>query len=254
LGLHPGASNPNRRWSEEKWEGIIEAAVLRGFRVLVFGTRVEWTMHAPPHVEAMCEETDDLLWQCEQLARCQFFIGCDSGFAHVAGVLGMPGDVLFFSTDPKDVIDRYPNLNGIHTFRQIEKEPTRSLNKEDPVADEAREMLDVPAVVNACKWGKLTQTRECVDLQPEQNLRRYKLLVIAGGDSPIVGDLATFCDVRRGAKGTAELAAADLVVVVHQRGTMVRNPDGSAPWLYLNDKTDPEAARRAVREILSARG
>lgn len=133
ISIHSGASNPNRAWPAEKWEELGQSLLSRGFNLCWLGTVDE------PHINGYLEidgsivtskkiENKDLYFQSTLLAESSYFIGNDSGFCHVAGILGLEGSVIFSATDPNNVIKRYEKLKPVvpNDFK-----PTSSINSDD---------------------------------------------------------------------------------------------------------------------------
>lgn len=129
VGLHPGASNPNRRWGAERWEELAYSLRDRGWTVHWLGTSDEIGF-SDKNIFKLSDISDDLMQQARHLSLMGYFIGNDSGFAHIAGILGIPGLVIFGNTHPDHVICRYPELKGVHRF-DSDRQPTRSLAQED---------------------------------------------------------------------------------------------------------------------------
>jgi ADP-heptose:LPS heptosyltransferase len=148
VSIHPWASNPNRRWITDKWNTLVNQLVVRGYHVQWLGTRGEFGFNAE-HVDKLSDGNSDLLWQARRLAQSHFFVGCDSGFAHIAGMLGVSGAVLFTSTQAKNVICQYPSLRGVEVFAKLGAEPSRSLLIDDPVAERAKEEITVSMVLES---------------------------------------------------------------------------------------------------------
>lgn len=120
--VHLQASNPNRDWLRDQWtETLME--ISKTDTVYLLGRRAEFKVKGDNIVD-LSLESDNLLWQAERLATANYFIGVDSGFCHIAGILGIPGKVLFFNTKAEDVIARYQSLEGIDSFGGME--PSRS--------------------------------------------------------------------------------------------------------------------------------
>jgi hypothetical protein len=111
IALHPGASNPNRRWKTEQWLTLGRELQSIGCDLLWLGTKDEPGFSSSRSIK-LSDIDECLVAQTKQLATCSYFIGCDSSFAHVAGILGIPGVVLFFATKPANVICRYPSLTS----------------------------------------------------------------------------------------------------------------------------------------------
>ncbi len=165
VALHPGASNPNRRWSEDKWRELAFEIRDRGFDVLWLGTRDEYGFNAKG-ITKLSDADPSLVGQAKKLAESDYFIGCDSGFAHIAGVLGVPGLVIFLNTHPKDVIESYPSLKGVHCFERLTLQPSRSLVPNCWKTNVLRECLGVEEVLNASSFGAIGCTPGIRDEEP----------------------------------------------------------------------------------------
>ena len=125
VAIHPSASTPNRRWLTDRWDELVSRLVGSGYAVIWLGTADEYGFNAE-HVSKLSDLNSDLLWQSKQLARSHFFIGTDSGFAHIAGMLGVSGAVIFTATSAENVISQYRSLRGVEVFDKLGVEPTRS--------------------------------------------------------------------------------------------------------------------------------
>ena len=144
--IHTSASNPNRQWTKKNWFDLASSIESTGQTVCFLGTKSEWGFsNESGTIKKLSDLTDDLVAQSKTLSGCRHFIGNDSGFCHIAGILGIDGYVLFFNTHPDQVISRYPSLEGIHQFDSI-GEPTRSLNPQDPKSCDAISKMTVDFV------------------------------------------------------------------------------------------------------------
>ena len=142
--LHPASSNPNRRWDEEKWTKLAYAIRDSGSEVQWLGTRDEFGF-TDKGIHKLSDDNSNLVWQARQVAKASFFVGGDSGFGHIAGVLGIPGIILFGNTHPNDVIDCYESLRGVHKFTSYEQ-PSRSLKPDCPKSMDAMNRIEVDDV------------------------------------------------------------------------------------------------------------
>lgn len=148
VAIHTGASNPNRRWSDIRWHRLALYLSFAGYSVWFFGTKNEFGISGE-YYKKLSDFRDNLWWQTLQLAKCSYFLGTDSGFCHLAGVLGVPGKVLFTSTDPMSVLHRYSNLNAISPFSEkLGLLPSLSLNKDDEMAKRCQEALTLESVLD----------------------------------------------------------------------------------------------------------
>ena len=202
VAIHASASTPLRRWSEPSWESVGTALVRRGLRCLWLGTQSDFSMHGEGHTKAADIVGEGLLEQVDMLSHCSYFIGNDSGFAHVAGMLGIPGLVLFSITEPEHVIKHYPTLRDIKGYALAGVEPSRSLRNDDPNATismaaikPSMVLAKVPLVGGVSPYyaqcpltGRLPRVlvagpyKGCEDLQ--------KWFNVASAESPISGELA----------------------------------------------------------------
>ena len=126
--VHTSASNRNRQWSDDKWRDLANELVKRGWRVVFLGKRSEFGFNEEG-IKNYSDIDTGLLPQMRCLAVANAFVGCDSGFAHVAGILGVPGVVLFGNTSEDHVIAEYPSLKGVDAYDKVEYGPTRSLKR-----------------------------------------------------------------------------------------------------------------------------
>lgn len=243
VAIHPGSSNPNRRWSEEKWTELAYQLRDRGFAVTFFGTSDEFGFHDEGIFKAS-DFTEDLLEQSKGLAGCSSFVGCDSGFSHVAGMLGVPGVVLFFTTYPEDVIDKYTTLKGVSAYEKLGIVPTRSFDPKDQVSKAASDGLTVGEVLDALGVSAIECTPQ------ERNPRAPSMRQIAVvGRCPEADMLAS------------QLSEYYITEVVDEKPTngdfqavIVVDPAGFGRLTVGNkevnlDISDAEDVRRALREL-----
>jgi len=145
--IHPSASNPNRLWKDSRWDQVAYHLASCGLDVVWLGTKDEYGFNDYTNgIYCLSDTTEDLLGQVQFLAKCSYFLGVDSGFAHVAGLLGVPGKVLFFNTEARHVIARYSTLFGIDAYKG--EVPTRSLDPEDKFSRKYAKDLSVDDVID----------------------------------------------------------------------------------------------------------
>lgn len=125
--LHPASSNPNRMWPIGYWQDLAYSLTSAGFTVGWLGTKYDFGQ-TKGRMEKLSSINETLLWQAKVISQSKYFIGNDSGFAHIAGILGKRGYVIFSNTRPENVIARYPSLTAI---TPQDFEPTMSLNPQD---------------------------------------------------------------------------------------------------------------------------
>jgi ADP-heptose:LPS heptosyltransferase len=91
--LHPGATDPRRRWPAAKFAAVGDALAAHGTRVVVTGTAPEASLVADV-VAAMHQEAENLCGCLSLgglaglLARCQVVVSNDSGPLHLAAAVG----------------------------------------------------------------------------------------------------------------------------------------------------------------------
>jgi ADP-heptose:LPS heptosyltransferase len=95
VALHPGASDPRRRWPAAKFAAVGDALALRGLQPVVTGTLPEQPL-AREISEAMEQPVADLCGQlgikalAGLLSRCALVVSNDTGPLHLAAALGTP--------------------------------------------------------------------------------------------------------------------------------------------------------------------
>lgn len=177
VAIHAGASNPNRRWHYENWGKIALSFQEAGYHVYWLGTKEEYGF-SMEGITKLSDISDSLVYQAQMLGGCQYFLGNDSGFAHIAGLLGIRGAVTFFSTDPQDVIGCYPQLNPISVYEKVGI-PSRSLNIDDPSAYKAMDVMTVEDVLKPFNISASTCTppQKVVDVhlayKPSSSLAKF---------------------------------------------------------------------------------
>lgn len=234
VAIHAGASNPNRRWHYENWGKVALSFQEAGYHVYWLGTKEEYgfTMDG---VTKLSDISDGLVFQSQMLAGCTHFLGNDSGFAHIAGLLGIRGAVAFFSTDPSDVVGEYPQITPIHVFDKVGI-PSRSLNIDDPSAYRAMDAMTVGDVLKPFGISESTRT-------PPQKVS----------------------DVHLAYKPSSSLAK--FLKYLKQDYVMIKDHEGTSghPLLYFLDGAsyvqkgdkkyriscaNPEILKRGIREVL----
>ena len=241
VAIHPWASNPNRRWLDHKWESLVAQLVRRNFHVVWLGTCDEFG-YSDSHVTKLSDSSSDLLWQSYQLANSHFFIGCDSGFAHVAGMLGVSGSVVFTATEAKNVISRYSSLVGVEIFDKLGVSPTRSLKAEDDPSDTIKELIQPGDVLRSLNLDKLACAGEDVSNRHEAVRYRIRIVDESSGKHEITSELSKQFDVVD-VDYDAKLIITDESVrsdKTHLREVMVKS---SFP---------PELIQRILREIINS--
>lgn len=252
IALHPGASNPNRRWSEERWEELATKLVARGLFVIWLGPKDEFGFTNERMFKAS-DKSDCLVDQSKLLASSHFFIGNDSGFCHVAGLLGVPGCVIFSATHPDTVIKHYPLLTGVHAFDKLGIEPTRSLDVKDSVSLWAADSVLVDEVLNSTPYGDWPEV-----VKPpsgERHATRHTLLALEPTTlkaASYLDDLEEFFGIHRFPTLPDDWSGFDAVVTVDVPNTTLFNGEPWKPNVYLSTAQPIEVARRMIREVINS--
>jgi ADP-heptose:LPS heptosyltransferase/GT2 family glycosyltransferase len=105
IGLHPGAGNPQKRWSKENFIALGKLLTGQGFFLMVFGGPEEKelaeqvALKTGPGAVSMSGGRD-LRATLALIRHCRAFISNDSGLAHCAAALAVPTLTIFGPTDP----------------------------------------------------------------------------------------------------------------------------------------------------------
>jgi len=110
--IHPSSSNPNRNWGKSNYLDLANSLGMAGNRVAFLGTKYE-PGFSSGNVVNLSDISEDLVWQSSILKSAKYFVGNDSGFCHIAGILKVKGIVLFFNTKPENVVKYYPTLHAL---------------------------------------------------------------------------------------------------------------------------------------------
>jgi heptosyltransferase III len=109
IAVHPGASDPQRRWPTHSFAEVINALLHLEYPVLLLAGPFEAKVlkQVRKHIEPRLRpgmltvlENAPLLKVAVQLQQSRFFLGNDSGIGHLAGLLGVPMLGIFGPTDP----------------------------------------------------------------------------------------------------------------------------------------------------------
>jgi lipopolysaccharide heptosyltransferase II len=95
VGIHPGASNPVRRWNPERFAAVIDLLVEeRGVQVLLFEEKEGDSNEITPRHWVRRIKTD-LRCFMSLVTQCDLLLCSDSGPMHIANALGVPVTALF---------------------------------------------------------------------------------------------------------------------------------------------------------------
>ncbi len=101
VAIHPGSGGyaPARRWEAAKWAALADAVAARyGAQIVLVGTGADGAdaVHAQMAAPALNLAGQTTLSQLASvLARCDLFLGADSGVMHLAAAVGVPLVALF---------------------------------------------------------------------------------------------------------------------------------------------------------------
>jgi heptosyltransferase III len=97
VAIHAGSGSPRKTWPLERWHTV--AAALR--RPILWITGEADAAGAPPVGPHLCQAHHwPLAVLAAALARCDQYLGHDTGVSHLAAAVGAPGLALFGPTDP----------------------------------------------------------------------------------------------------------------------------------------------------------
>jgi ADP-heptose:LPS heptosyltransferase len=105
LALHPGSGSERKNWPASKWAALLERLIAgTDWRIVLVGGEAEGerlqelSRLAPPdRLEVF--QSRPLVEVAARLRTCSLFVGHDSGISHLAAALGLPGLVLWGSTN-----------------------------------------------------------------------------------------------------------------------------------------------------------
>lgn len=105
VGMHIGASVPNKTWPAEHWARLADLLLKEGYGVVLFGGRAEGSaeravrnrMRLQPLSLVGCTTPREL---AAAISRCNLFLGGDTGATHIASLVGVPIVALMGATDP----------------------------------------------------------------------------------------------------------------------------------------------------------
>jgi len=104
VGMHVGASTPNKTWPAHHFAELARRLIGDGFGVALFGgsseaAAGEAVAAAAPGCVSLVRRTG-LRELAACLARCSLFVGGDTGATHIAALVGTPTVCLMGATDP----------------------------------------------------------------------------------------------------------------------------------------------------------
>jgi heptosyltransferase-3 len=134
VALHPGAGSPVKYWSSDRFRELaceIMRSVTRNL-LIVGGPAEQGLAHLigpkAPGVSLRFAEDLPLGLLAGALARCQAFVGNDSGISHLAAGLGVPSVVLFGPTSPAHWAPRGKHVRILYDTRGCSACESRTLS------------------------------------------------------------------------------------------------------------------------------
>lgn len=105
IAIHPGASQPSKRWQPESWRRLVRRLHERGNAVVILGSPSERhgifrTFSEEIHAFSMDVVTESLPRVLESMSRAEVLVGMDSFSVHAGHALGIPVVVLHGPFDP----------------------------------------------------------------------------------------------------------------------------------------------------------
>jgi heptosyltransferase-2 len=133
LALHPGSGSDRKNWPEQRWAELLQKLIdLTRFNLLLVGgeaegERLQRLAAALPPSRTRVAQSMPLTELARLLARCQGFIGHDSGISHLAAALELPLLLLWGTTEesiwrppgPKVTLLRHPDGLDLLTPEQV---------------------------------------------------------------------------------------------------------------------------------------
>jgi heptosyltransferase-2 len=101
LALHPGSGSEQKNWPEAKWKEVLEILALKTeWKFFLIGGEAEGSRchrlaAVLPPGRAVIAQDLPLVELAKKIKSCAAFIGHDSGIAHLAAALDLPGFVLW---------------------------------------------------------------------------------------------------------------------------------------------------------------
>jgi len=204
VAIHTGASNPARRWSQENFRNLAYKIVENGGSVLFLGSG-DFEFE-DDRIVCASKISRSIYDQAHMLYLCDAYIGNDSAFAHMAGIMGVPGTVLFSLSTPEQVIARYRSLRGLSAATRLNIVPSRTLKNDDINARKCMDALSVEEVFGSLGtqiWEKYKNVKKKrpapytpPDIKKVQVNKQSTMLVVLPGMWVGGGEIATASLVR----------------------------------------------------------
>lgn len=108
VALHPGSGSAAKRWPAERFAAVARLASAAGYQPLLLAgeadaealAETQAALRRQGETAAAVAQGQPIATVAALLARCAGYVGCDSGVAHLAGLVGTPTVAVFGPTDP----------------------------------------------------------------------------------------------------------------------------------------------------------
>jgi len=148
VAFHTTATNPNRHVDKSVWDQLAYSFSKAGWVVYFMGTSSDYGFADPKRrIYKVSDFEESLLGQAELLATCSLFVGVDSGFLHISGILGINGYCLLTNTG-YNVLENYSQIKSIDNFDKLGLQPTHSLQ---PYCETSKFLADSITAEQVCK-------------------------------------------------------------------------------------------------------
>lgn len=107
IAVHPKASAEHRCWPIPRWRTFL-ASIPAEYKAIILGNSSEGLEDLAIDGTKFSEHE-----QMQILSTAKYFVGVDSCFAHLAGLLNIDSTVLFGPSDPRHVVARYPRTKTV---------------------------------------------------------------------------------------------------------------------------------------------
>jgi len=208
LAIHTTATNPNRHIPKNVWDEVAYSASKAGWHVYFLGTSGDYGFtDKVNHIYKVSDWTEDLLEQTQLLATCSRFVGIDSGFIHISGVLGVESSCILTNTG-YNVIQRYPTVLGIENFDELGLQPTHSLQPYCPVSKALAESITADQI---CEFLGISH---CQSYTKTDTSRKIKVKISNDADNTLPDYLDGF-QIVDDEEDVHLILVKDLMVEIH---------------------------------------
>ena len=116
VAVHVDPTAIHRKWPFHYWSDLFRKLETQGISIMLLGLQNDSFKDNPNVVNCTDMGVEDQLQICNS---SRFFLGIDSCWAHIAGLMNMRGLVLFAPSVPENLIGRYSNLQAVQPYDQV---------------------------------------------------------------------------------------------------------------------------------------